>query len=84
MGAEAYRYRGRASAFVLEAAGRPGAGAIACMRRFAAQAGDGYSTSVSHAWAGLSSVLHSWNAIIQLSAWGVAPLDRGLATLRLT
>ena len=53
------------------------------MRRFAAQAGDGYSTSVSHAWAGLSSVLHSWNAIIRLSAWGVAPLDRGLVSLQL-
>ena len=40
-GVKAYRYRGRAYAFVLEVAGRPGVGVIAFMRRFVAQAGDG-------------------------------------------
>ena len=70
------RYNNRAIPFILEANGRPGQSAQAFIRRFAADAASGFSTSAADAWRDLSSVLQSGNAQLELSAYGAAALEQ--------
>ena len=75
------RYHSRATPVVFEADGRPGTSARAFVRRFSQTADDGYSTSVSHAWACLSSILQRGNADIEIAAWGPQAVSDGRVVL---
>ena len=74
------RYHARATPFVLESGGRPGTSAQTFIRRFSQVAGEGYSTSPSHAWSCISSTLQTGNAEIELAAWGPGALQSGKVT----
>ena len=49
-----HRYHNKAVTFVVVALGRPGQSARSLIRRFAADCGDGFSSSVAEAWASLN------------------------------
>ena len=74
------RYHSRATPFVLEADGRPGPSAKQFLRRYAQEAGEGFSTSPAHAWACVSSTLQSGNAEVELAAWSSRALIDGQVT----
>ena len=74
------RYHSRATPFVIEADGRPGASAQALLRRFAQEAGEGFSTSPAHAWSCLSSIVQGGNAEIEISAWGARAISDSRVT----
>ena len=71
------RYHSRATPFVLEADGRPGASAQTFVQRYSQIASEGYSTAPAHAWTCISSMLQSGNADIELQAWGPGAISSG-------
>ena len=71
------RYHGRATPFVLESGGRPGASAQSFVRRFAQVAGEGFNTSPAHAWSCISSALQTGNAAIELAAFPPGAVQSG-------
>ena len=76
-GVKRSRYHGRATPFVVESGGRPGASAMSFVRRFASVAGEEYSTSPAHAWACLSSTVQTGNAQIELGVFRPGALQSG-------
>ena len=74
------RYHSRATPFVLESGGRPGASALAFIRRFAPVASEGYSTSPAFAWSCLSSAVQIGNAEIEIAAVGKTAVRSGAVT----
>ena len=75
------RYHGRASPFVLEAHGRPGPAALAFIRAYSAECSFGASQCASDAWAALSSISQSGSARMELTAYGPAAVEKGVAEL---